>query len=148
VAFQRLYLISSLRLLASQQGASPSLYSSHIRLLISPLNPTAPSPAKVLKLARRYTSEIPRSADVWLVRLAAEKHFATREEVEQAWSDARNSAEGTTDEVERVWVWGLTHYTGDEMEERLRVHEVRPSCILQFNLDDRDWLIFIYPLRK
>lgn len=139
MALQRLYLISSLRLLVSQQGASPSLYSSHIRLLISPSNPTEPSPAKVLKLVRRYTSELPRSAEVWLARLAAEKHFATREEIEHAWSNARNSVEGTPDEVERVWVWGLARYTRDEMEERLRIHEVRPSCVLQFNLNDHDF---------
>src|ERR1700734_522423 len=73
LASQRLYLISSLQSLARHESASPSLCSAHIRLLISPSNAGAASPEKILKLARKYTSNIPQSAEVWLARLGAEK---------------------------------------------------------------------------
>ena len=145
MASQRLYLISSLGSLARHKSASASLCSAHIRLLIAPTNPVAPSPTKVLKFVRKYTDDIPASAEVWLARLDAEKRFASREDVEQAWSDARNSVKGTSGDLEKVWVWGLDQYSSDGTEDRQRIYEARYSpCFLVAlsSLNDHDQLIF------
>jgi len=75
---------------------------------------------KVLKLARKYTSNIATSAEVWLARLEVESRFSSREDVEQAWSDARKSVHGAADELERVWLWGLQR---DGMEEKRQIHK-------------------------
>lgn len=117
----------SLRSLVDTVTASPSLYSTHLRLLISPSIARAaasPAPAKILKFARKYTSKSPPSASVWLARLDAEKRFSQRREVEKAWADARSSVAGDTHDVEQVWMWGLDLYSTDEMEDQLKIHEV------------------------
>jgi U3 small nucleolar RNA-associated protein 6 len=138
---QRLYLIASLRSLAQRNSASPSLASAHIRLLRSRLDPThsGPGAAKILKFARKYTSTISTSAEVWLARLDAENGLSSWEEVKRTWSDARSSAEGTAEDIKRVWLWGLDHYPSDRLEDQLKMHEVRdvvmdlgPKCLIFF----------------
>jgi U3 small nucleolar RNA-associated protein 6 len=124
---QRLYLISSLQSLVQQESTSPSLCSVHIRLLISPSSPAVPNSHKVLKFAQKYTSNIPKSAEVWLARLDAEKRFSSREAVEQAWTEARKSVEGTADDLGPVWVWGLELYELDSTDERRQIHKVSQS---------------------
>lgn len=125
--------MSSLQSFARQESASPSLCATHIRLLSSPSNPIPPSPVKVLKLARKYSSEIPDSVEVWLARLTAEKQYASRKEVEQAWADARDSVQGTSEDLERVWMWGLEQYVDDdEVEDMRRIHEVHYKTIPYF----------------
>lgn len=71
---------------------------------------------------------MPTSAEVWLARLDAEKDLSKWEEVERAWSDARSSVEGSEEDVERVWLWGLDHYPSDRTD-RLRTHEVRDADV-------------------
>ena len=83
------------------------------------------SPAKVLKFARKYTSNVPTSVEVWLERLTAERRFSSSEDVEQAWSEARRSVEGTVDGVKSIWVWGLEQCTSDGMEEKRQIHKAR-----------------------
>ncbi|RDB24910.1 U3 small nucleolar RNA-associated protein 6 [Hypsizygus marmoreus] len=115
------YLVSSLRsqIQHKHARASPALLSAHIRLMVQSLNGDAAGPAKVLQMARRYTDKAPRSASVWLERLNAEKEFGG--DVDKAWAEARQAVEGSMDEVEKVWTWGLAGK--DSAEERLRVHE-------------------------
>ncbi|KAG6844416.1 hypothetical protein H0H87_007071 [Tephrocybe sp. NHM501043] len=119
----KLYLISSLRSLCSKEGASPSLLSAHIRLVTNRIaEGAAESPAKVLRLARKYCRQARSSAPVWLARLEAERQFGEgRVAVNGAWKEARGVVDGTAGEVEGVWIWGLS---GTENEEEgLRMHE-------------------------
>ena len=122
---------------------SPALYSTHLKLLISPWIPrttVSPTPTRILKLARKYTSKSPKSASIWLARLDAEKRFSQRGDIEKAWADARSSVVGNVDDVEKVWMWGLDLYSTDEMEDQLKIHEVcfnadlfvDHSCILGY----------------
>jgi U3 small nucleolar RNA-associated protein 6 len=126
VEFQKLYLLSSIRSLISKREQSPSLLSSHIRLLMEFTSIHPGGPAKVLRTARKYTIKAPKSAHVWLSRLVAEQHFATESEgrigVDRAWAEARRTVEGTMEDLERVWTWGLC--LEDSAEDKVMVYEV------------------------
>lgn len=109
--------------------SSPSLLSAHIRLLIQSAQP---NDAKVLRTARKYTSRTPKSAQVWLARLAAERQLGFDSEgwdtVERVWAEARGLvAEGSEEELGRIWLWGLevTRFHKDSGEARGNFHEVR-----------------------
>ncbi|KAI0829637.1 U3 small nucleolar RNA-associated protein 6-domain-containing protein [Trametes gibbosa] len=114
-ARHKAFLISSLHLLI-QQLPSPTpaaLLAAHVRLLLrhhallgsALLPPKVNSPEKILHVSRKYTSQAPSSAAVWLARLDAEKQFAQPEDVDRAWRSARENVLG--DEQEDVWLWGL-----------------------------------------
>ncbi|KAF7979883.1 hypothetical protein HWV62_40667 [Athelia sp. TMB] len=120
----QLYLISSLKSLLKAEHDSPALCSAHIRLLLSPTHPGSPPAANILKLARKYTSDVPTSHEVWLARLHAEERLASRKEAEWAWSAARASVVGTPEDVQSVWMWGLPLYASDGFESRREIHEV------------------------
>ncbi|KAI0690201.1 U3 small nucleolar RNA-associated protein 6-domain-containing protein [Cerioporus squamosus] len=109
------YLITSLHILIRQLPAPvpPGLLAAHIRLLSSHhaslgsglLPAKANSPEKILRIARKHTTRAPSSTAVWLARLGAERQFATQDEIETAWGEARKHATG--DRVQDVWLWGL-----------------------------------------
>ncbi|PCH43573.1 hypothetical protein WOLCODRAFT_50737, partial [Wolfiporia cocos MD-104 SS10] len=111
------YLITSLQLLARRThgvgspallAATVTLLTSHHDTLSAHLPPAANTPAKILRLARKYTGreDSKSSAAVWLARLEAEKRFATnKQDVEAAWDEARGAVAG--DGIEGIWVWGL-----------------------------------------
>ncbi|KAF8653585.1 hypothetical protein AX16_003863 [Volvariella volvacea WC 439] len=122
----KLYLITSLRSTIRDFKSSPSLLSAHLRLLMKSPELEGRDPAKVLSICRKYTSKAPRSADVWMGRLAAERMFGDRSEesrriVDDSWREARRSVVGTIEELERVWTWGLL--AEDTFDARRRVHE-------------------------
>jgi len=88
-------------------------------------------PEKVINTARKYTSKVPNSSQVWLARLEAEKAFTRaggsegRMSVESAWREARGSVAGREEDVLKVWIWGL----GDEEvelvgENKIKTHKV------------------------
>lgn len=82
--------------------------SSHIRLLVQLCDTHPENPAKILRTARKYTIKAPKSAQVWYERLVVEKQFGrTIEEAEKVWSEARGSIEGSEEEIEKIWRWGL-----------------------------------------
>ncbi|KAG5646802.1 hypothetical protein DXG03_002179 [Asterophora parasitica] len=123
--FFKQYLISTVRTLIQQRHArtSPSLLSAHVRLLTKTVDGDSTGPAKVLRTARKYTTQARKSAPVWRARLDAERRFSeTRSVVREVWREARQgSVEGSGEEVEAVWTWGL--FEEDGAEERLRIHE-------------------------
>ncbi|KAF5386261.1 hypothetical protein D9615_002379 [Tricholomella constricta] len=117
------YLISTLRSLIQQRHAraSPSLLSSHIRLLTKTVNGDSTWPAKVLRTARKYTKQAPESAPIWRARLDAERRFG-KGVAEDVWREARAAGvAGSAEEVEAVWTWGL--FPEDSAEDRLKIHE-------------------------
>ncbi|TFK94570.1 hypothetical protein K466DRAFT_579822 [Polyporus arcularius HHB13444] len=109
------YLITSLHILIRQLPAPvpPGLLAAHIRLLASHhaslgsglLPGKADSPEKILRTARKHTTKAPTSAAVWLARLGAERQFATQNEINAAWEEARKHVTG--DRIQDVWLWGL-----------------------------------------
>jgi U3 small nucleolar RNA-associated protein 6 len=125
---QKHYLVSSMRLLISQEQAkvSPPLLSGHIRLLVQLFSTHPDGPAKILRTARKYTIKAPKSAHVWHERLVAERQFATKSEgrrdVDKAWAEARRSVEGSGEELEKIWTWGL--FTEDLVADRLSTYKV------------------------
>jgi hypothetical protein len=120
---QRLYLISSVHSLIKRIEPSPVLLAMHIKLLTQR---TPSDRAKTLRMAGKYTGKVPKSATVWLARLEAEKALgATRAVVEATWREARRHAEG--DGAEKVWLWMSEHFSGDSLEERAAIYEVRPE---------------------
>jgi len=139
-------LISSLKALAKHEHNSSALYSAHVRLLISPTHPEPPPASKVLKLARKYTSDMPTSHEVWLARLHAEERLASREEAESAWSAARSSVVGSPEDVQRVWSWGVVLYAGDGFEPQRRIHEqlLRESMRDSSKSDVHETLLIAY----
>ncbi|KAG6920097.1 hypothetical protein DXG01_010165 [Tephrocybe rancida] len=102
--------------------APPSLLSAHIRLVTNSVG--GETPAKVLRIARKYSKQARTSAPVWLARLEAENRFGEdgRSAVAAAWQEARGMVEGTKEEMEAVWTWGLSGT--ESVEERLKIHEV------------------------
>ncbi len=112
---QKAYLITSLHILIRQLPAPvpPGLLAAHIRLLASHhaslgsglLPGKADSPEKILRTARKHTTKAPTSAAVWLARLSAERQFATQNEINAAWEEARKHVTG--DRIQDVWLWGL-----------------------------------------
>ncbi|KDQ21825.1 hypothetical protein BOTBODRAFT_99309 [Botryobasidium botryosum FD-172 SS1] len=118
----RLYLLHSLHAIPAslpEEKLSPGLLSTHLDLLISPAHPSPPSPEKVLKLARKYTSQIPSSAAIWVARLKVEKQLATPEATRTAWAQAREHADG--EGVEDVWLWGLADLHAEDVEDTFAV---------------------------
>lgn len=112
---QKAYLIASLHILIRHLPAPvpPALLAAHVRLLAAhhaSLGPgllpaKADTPEKILRIARKHTSKAPASAAVWLARLGAERQFATQDEIDTAWEEARKHAAG--DRIQDVWLWGL-----------------------------------------
>ncbi|KAG6811996.1 hypothetical protein H0H92_004961 [Tricholoma furcatifolium] len=97
------YLISTLRsIIESKDEGSATLVSAHIRVLTNTVDEGFVGPAKILRLARRYTSREP-AASVWLARLEAEKKFG--EGVDGVVREARSGVKGTAEEIEAVWKW-------------------------------------------
>ena len=127
-ASQRIYLVLSLQSLVHTITASPALYSTHLKLLISPGTAVSPGPTRILKFARKYTSKSPTSASVWLARLDAEKCFSPRDDIEKAWANARSNVVGDAHDVEQVWIWGLDLYSADEVEDQVKIYEVCFNC--------------------
>ncbi|GLB37280.1 putative U3 small nucleolar RNA-associated protein 6 [Lyophyllum shimeji] len=119
------YLVSTLRSLIQQRHArgSPSLLSTHVRLLTKMASGDSARSASALRTARKYTKQAPKSAPVWLSRLVAEERFGEgRSVLEDVWREAREAVEGSAEEVEAVWTWGL--FPADAAEDRLKMHEV------------------------
>jgi len=86
-------------------------------------------PAKILRTARKYTIKAPKSAHVWYERLMAESRFSEgRSVVDKAWAEARRVVEGSEDELEKIWTWGLFPET--PAEGRLSTYEV---CRMMIN---------------
>lgn len=84
--------------------------------------------AKVLLRCRNYSTKAPKSAEVWLGRLAVERHLeADAKTVERAWRQARISVEGTREEVEKVWLWGVV---GDRAERQRTLESLLPESIV------------------
>ncbi|KAF8513171.1 U3 small nucleolar RNA-associated protein 6-domain-containing protein [Hysterangium stoloniferum] len=75
------------------------------------------------EMARKYTiKDAGRSnAGLWLARLEAEK-LAGMEGVGKTWAEGRNMVSGETEEVLRVWMWGLG-YAGDDGNLELLLRE-------------------------
>lgn len=124
---QKVYLISSLQALIQQcSEGSPSLLSAHIRLLMKLVDGDGSDPEKVIDTARKYTTKVPESSQVWLARLEVEKAFRAsgsegRRSVESVWREARCSVTGKEEEVSKVWIWGL----GDEEGELVGVDKIK-----------------------
>ncbi|KAF8629265.1 hypothetical protein AX17_005844 [Amanita inopinata Kibby_2008] len=121
-----LYLISSLRSLLQRAPTSPSLLSTHIRLLVR--FGAGKSPAKVLRICQKYTNQAPQSSRVWLARLDAERQLRTREDEDRAilmegWAKARSEVRGSEVELIPVWMWGIEDRE-ESVEERVRRHEM------------------------
>lgn len=102
----------------------PSLFTGHLRLLRSSRNPNPLSPARLLKLARKYTSRCPKDVDLWLLRLDVELSLEGETEGadwRKAWDEAKRqfmkigagdaSVNSRRDEI---WLWGLQHQ-GDQL---------------------------------
>lgn len=84
-------------------------------------------PEKVINTARKYTSKVPGSSQVWLARLGAEKAFdgEGQRSVESAWREARNSVTGKEEDVLKVWIWGLGDEEAELVGDKIRNHEVK-----------------------
>ncbi|KAH6914193.1 U3 snoRNP protein [Coprinopsis sp. MPI-PUGE-AT-0042] len=108
----RNYLISSLKRLIQHEKASPSLLAAHIKLLQQ--TPSFP-PAKVLRVAEKYTNKVPQSSRVWLARLAVEAKARGDAAALDVWREARTRVGSNQEDVMEVWLWGVEHST----------HEVR-----------------------
>jgi U3 small nucleolar RNA-associated protein 6 len=118
---QKYYLVSSMGSLISQEESSPSLLSGHLKLLKEFSDKTPGGPAKWLRTARKYSIQAPKSAHVWYERLEAERQLSEgRGVVDKVWAEARRSVEGSREELEKIWTWGLFWE-----EERLATYEVR-----------------------
>jgi len=110
-------LMASLTCLIQRTSPSPSLLSVHIKLL---MHSSSGSPAKVLRIAGKYTRQIPTSPRVWLARLAVEKQLSD-EPTEKCWAEARRSIVGTDEERLEIWTWGLL--TADSPPAKKKLHE-------------------------
>ncbi|EPQ57473.1 hypothetical protein GLOTRDRAFT_38919 [Gloeophyllum trabeum ATCC 11539] len=109
----KLYLLSSLHSLISQSPSpSPLLLGAHLRLLTQ-LRPSTYPDKKLLKLARKYTSQQNETkggwAFLWLARLQIESEASDSQEVRKAWDEARRKvdAEEDPEAAQQVWMWGL-----------------------------------------
>lgn len=125
---QKQYLLGSLQSVVQQKHArgSASLLATHIRLMLQLINGDSMGPAKILETARRYSAKRPKCAHVWVARLEAEKQIGLlsegREVVDKAWAEARRAVEGSQEEIEKVWLWGV--FRESSGAERLKIHEV------------------------
>ncbi|CAL1707685.1 unnamed protein product [Somion occarium] len=111
-----------------------SLLSTHLALLTyfstfisSGDVPLLPSPTKIVKLARKYTSlpAVRSSYHIWLARLEAEKRLlgpvgGKDGEVEKTWKEARANVSG--EGVIEVWIWGV-NVTGEDANKHGEVEE-------------------------
>ncbi|KAI3597017.1 u3 small nucleolar rna-associated protein 6 [Moniliophthora roreri] len=124
----KLYLVSSLQVLTHSQKTSPSLLSTHIKLLTEGARRGVTEQDKVLITAQRYTSRVPGSACVWLARLAAMKEFSGTNEgsIQRVWAEARRSVSGSREDVAAVWIWGL-EFLGDERKRNVHEELLRES---------------------
>jgi len=111
--------MGSLTCLIQRTRPSPSLLSVHIKLL---MHSPSRSPAKVLRIAGKYTRQVPTSPRVWLARLAVEKQLSD-EPTEKCWAEARMSIVGTDEERLEIWTWGLL--TADSPLAKKKLYEVR-----------------------
>lgn len=113
-----MYLISSLQGLIQERPQSEALLAAHIRLLMQAGQP----PAKVCKIAQKYTRKAPNSSRVWLARLLVEQELGTST-IGDVWAEARKQVQGSEEDMLRVWTWGLGRVVGDR-EAQKKVHEV------------------------
>ena len=141
---QKLYLIASLQGLTTLSPPLPSILNAHINLLCRPTHPSPPSSSKLLKLAKKYTSKIPSSAELWLAQLQLESQTESND-WRKVWDEARKNvtvSDGVyySEAAELVWTWGLQKLGEDDAELR-KVHEVNcfSFCFLIFliNIDKR-----------
>ncbi|KAJ8077009.1 U3 snoRNP protein [Marasmius tenuissimus] len=116
----KLYLISSLQGLIRTQKKSPSLLSTHIKLLTVAVQQGVSDKGKVLNTAKKYTSRVPEAACVWLARLEAVQTLAGEEDTEDVWAEARRSVPVSHEDVSTVWTWGLASLP---QESKRKVHE-------------------------
>jgi hypothetical protein len=84
-------------------------------------------PAKILRVARKYSEKAPHSAAVWLARLDVERAHAEQIEVDAAWAAARNAASGEDADVDAVWTWGLGSLGGTGASTDAVLLEVRAT---------------------
>ncbi|KAK7035217.1 U3 snoRNP protein [Paramarasmius palmivorus] len=121
----KLYLVSSLKALIHTHRTSPSLLSTHIKLLTEGARQGVTEQEKVLITAQRYTSRVPGSACVWLARLAAIQEFSGTN-IEEVWAEARRCVSGSYKDVAAVWTWGLG-FLGDERKRNVHEELLRES---------------------
>lgn len=116
----RTYLISSLKSLIQHAKASPSLLAAHIKLLLQ--TPSIP-PAKVLRIAEKYTNKVPQSSRVWLARLVVEATSRGDAAALGVWREARTRVGSQEEDVMEVWLWGVEHCGQGNVAARKRLHE-------------------------
>ncbi|KAF8995433.1 U3 small nucleolar RNA-associated protein 6-domain-containing protein [Cyathus striatus] len=105
----KLYLITSLQSVIQRAKASPSLLSTHVRLSIDLGDNISAVPAKLLKMARKYSERCPTSP----VKASGE--------VSKAWAQARKSIQGSERETLQIWTWGLQDV--EPAAGRVKLHE-------------------------
>ncbi|KAL0581821.1 U3 snoRNP protein [Marasmius crinis-equi] len=116
----KLYLVTSLQSLIHAQKKSPSLLSTHIKLLTVAVQRGALDGEKVLNTAKKYTSKVPEAACVWLARLEGVLKLRGREGTEEVWAEARRSVPVSHEDAPTVWTWGLAFLP---QEHKRKVHE-------------------------
>ncbi|KAF5388845.1 hypothetical protein D9757_005662 [Collybiopsis confluens] len=119
----RLYVLSSLQaLIWRQKSSSPSLLCAHIKLMTEAAQRGTVESAKVLAVARRYTSRAPGVASVWLSRLGAEKVLNDSvDAVAKVWHESRRMVSADDGNLVDIWIWGI--YSEDIQEKRLNLFE-------------------------
>jgi hypothetical protein len=120
---QRLYVSHSLQTLIAlipPESASSSLLAASLNI--------SQSTPKLCKQARKYTTQFPESAQLWLAMLKIED----QESVRDVWKEARRCVKdgGKEDGIWKVWIWGLDGL-GLERDEQVTLLEVRQSDTLQ-----------------
>ena len=113
--------MSSLQGLIRTQKKSPSLLSTHIKLLTAGAQQGVSDKGKVLNTAKKYTSRVPEAACVWLARLEAVQTLTGKGDTEDVWAEARRSISVSHEDVSTVWTWGLASLP---QEPKRKVHEV------------------------
>ncbi|KIK68900.1 hypothetical protein GYMLUDRAFT_624408 [Collybiopsis luxurians FD-317 M1] len=117
-------LDKNLALIHRHKSTSPSLLCAHIKLMTEAALKGTIEPAKALNVARRYTSQVPDLASVWLARLTAEKSLnRNAEAVDDVWHESRRSVSADDENLGDIWTWGLDSEEMDQ-EKRLNLHEV------------------------
>jgi hypothetical protein len=76
---------------------------------------------KALKLARKYATRQPRSVEVWLAVLEAERQLAP-DNVEKTWKEARSTATG--EGIEKVWMWWFTTFPDASYQRKREAYTV------------------------
>lgn len=129
---QKLYLVASLQSLCKISSEKPlppaSLLTTHLKLISSPSHPSPPSPTKILKFARKYTTHSNLSPELWLVRLGVEQRYGEEHVWSSAWEEARKvflNYRGPDEEKRlAIWTCGLDQTESWPIPEQIKIHEV------------------------